>query len=162
MRVRFLPSARTTTKAPNRQSAAPVRGDSAAGDRLFGSTDILSDSPSRHIRVPLSADPRPRCRFGMSSPWLRVDRYAIALASSRKAAWPRCLERFFLGPTSEHCSDRRRAGLLDLHAVIGESAYLYRHADSKPSNDRPAGYGAQPISPPAPAARSPPPWPNFP
>ncbi|APR11085.1 hypothetical protein BI315_01085 [Xanthomonas citri pv. citri] len=123
-----------------------------AGNRLFGATDILSDAPSRHIPVPLSANPRPRCRLGMSSPWLRVEKPRVQ----------GCLERFFLGPTSEHCSDRRRAGLLDLHAVIGESAHLYRHADSKPSNDRPAGYGAQPISPPAPAARSPPPWPNFP
>ncbi|AVQ07082.1 hypothetical protein C9397_10720 [Xanthomonas vasicola pv. vasculorum] len=114
MRVRFLPSARTTTKAPDLQSAAPLRGDSAAEERLFGSTDILSDAPSRHIRVPLSADPRPRCRPGMSSPWLRADRYAIAMASSRKAACPRMLGKFFLRPTSEHCSVRRHAGLLDL------------------------------------------------
>ncbi|PPU33036.1 hypothetical protein XarbCFBP7604_03330 [Xanthomonas arboricola] len=41
---------------------------SAAGDRLFGSADILSDSPSRHILVPLSANPRPRCRLGTSLP----------------------------------------------------------------------------------------------
>ncbi|PPU27767.1 hypothetical protein XarCFBP6762_07975 [Xanthomonas arboricola] len=44
------------------------QGVSAAGDRLFGSADILSDSPSRHIRVPLSANPRPRCRLGTSLP----------------------------------------------------------------------------------------------
>ncbi|CCF69644.1 hypothetical protein XAPC_3372 [Xanthomonas citri pv. punicae str. LMG 859] len=37
---------------------------SAAGDRFLGSKDILSDSPSRHIPVPLSADLRPRCCFG--------------------------------------------------------------------------------------------------
>ncbi|OOW64969.1 hypothetical protein Xmlh_21045 [Xanthomonas axonopodis pv. melhusii] len=37
---------------------------SAAGDRLLGSKDILSDSPSRHIPVPLSADLRPRYCFG--------------------------------------------------------------------------------------------------
>ncbi|MFS8385085.1 hypothetical protein EIQ06_20170 [Xanthomonas campestris pv. campestris] len=39
---------------------------SAAGNRLLGSADILSDSPPRHIPVPLSANPRPRCRFGAS------------------------------------------------------------------------------------------------
>ncbi|PPT69456.1 hypothetical protein XarbCFBP8142_07885 [Xanthomonas arboricola] len=48
------------------------KSGSAAGDRLFGSADILSDSPSRHIRVPLSADPRPRCRLGTLLPRLRV------------------------------------------------------------------------------------------
>ncbi|PPT68318.1 hypothetical protein XarbCFBP8142_11205 [Xanthomonas arboricola] len=37
-------------------------GGSAARDRLLGSADILSDSPPRHIPVPLSANPRPRCR----------------------------------------------------------------------------------------------------
>ncbi|PPT48848.1 hypothetical protein XarzCFBP7410_15005 [Xanthomonas arboricola pv. zantedeschiae] len=47
------------------------QGVSAAGDRLFGSADILSDSPSRHIRVPLSANPRPRCRLGTLLPRLR-------------------------------------------------------------------------------------------
>ncbi|ARR17875.1 hypothetical protein B7L65_13910 [Xanthomonas citri pv. citri] len=41
-----------------------VGGKSAAGDRFLGSKDILSDSPSRHIPVPLSADLRPRCCFG--------------------------------------------------------------------------------------------------
>ncbi|QEX78684.1 hypothetical protein F6Y24_18505 [Xanthomonas arboricola pv. pruni] len=56
-----------------RQSKLPVgtgfgKSGSAAGDRLFGSADILSDSPSRHIRVPLSANPRPRCRLGTSLP----------------------------------------------------------------------------------------------
>ncbi|APO98553.1 hypothetical protein EIJ50_23755 [Xanthomonas perforans] len=113
MRVRLLPSARTTTKAPDRQSAAPVRGDSAAGDRLFGATDILSDAPSRHIRAPLSADRRPRCRFGVSLPWLRADRCAIAMTSSRKAALKDASKDFFR-PTGEHCSDRRHAGSLDL------------------------------------------------
>ncbi|RFF66635.1 hypothetical protein D0A40_14335 [Xanthomonas campestris pv. raphani] len=39
-------------------------GGSVAGNRLLGSADILSDSPPRHIPVPLSANPRPRCRFG--------------------------------------------------------------------------------------------------
>ncbi|PPU18843.1 hypothetical protein XarbCFBP7610_13230 [Xanthomonas arboricola] len=50
-----------------RRSKMPVgtrfgEGGSAAGDRLLGSADILSDSPPRHIPVPLSANPRPRCR----------------------------------------------------------------------------------------------------
>ncbi|PPU29874.1 hypothetical protein XspCFBP7912_18350 [Xanthomonas sp. CFBP 7912] len=46
------------------QLSASVRGTSAAGDWLFGATDILSDAPSRHIRVPLSANPRPRWCLG--------------------------------------------------------------------------------------------------
>ncbi|AMV08401.1 hypothetical protein AC028_17480 [Xanthomonas citri pv. aurantifolii] len=37
---------------------------SAAADRFLGSTDILSDSPSQHIPVPLSADLRPHCCLG--------------------------------------------------------------------------------------------------
>ncbi|PPT45081.1 hypothetical protein XarbCFBP8132_03730 [Xanthomonas arboricola] len=48
------------------------KSGSAAGDRLFGSADILSDSPSRHIPVPLSANPRPRCRLGTLLPRLRI------------------------------------------------------------------------------------------
>ncbi|MXV47385.1 hypothetical protein DYQ94_10775 [Xanthomonas sp. LMG 8993] len=32
-------------------------------------SDILSDSPPRHIRVPLSANPRPRCCLGHSLSW---------------------------------------------------------------------------------------------
>ncbi|QWN20667.1 hypothetical protein DGM98_11485 [Xanthomonas citri] len=61
-------------EAPTCQSPASARGDSAAGDRLFGAADILSDAPARHIPVPLSADPRPRCRPGMSLPGLRVEK----------------------------------------------------------------------------------------
>ncbi|MCL1498872.1 hypothetical protein [Xanthomonas nasturtii] len=37
---------------------------SAAGDRFLGAADILSDAPSQHIPVPLSADRRPRWRLG--------------------------------------------------------------------------------------------------
>ncbi|PPT40898.1 hypothetical protein XarbCFBP8132_12805 [Xanthomonas arboricola] len=32
-------------------------------------SDILSDSPPRHIPVPLSANPRPRCCLGHSLSW---------------------------------------------------------------------------------------------
>ncbi|EWC52847.1 hypothetical protein XAR_0286 [Xanthomonas citri pv. glycines str. 8ra] len=39
-------------------------GTTAPGNRLFGAADILSDAPSRHIRVPLSANSRPRWCLG--------------------------------------------------------------------------------------------------
>ncbi|PPT38553.1 hypothetical protein XarjCFBP7653_12480 [Xanthomonas arboricola] len=47
---------------PQNPAAGFGQGGSAAGNRLLGSADILSDSPPRHIRVQLSANPRPRCR----------------------------------------------------------------------------------------------------
>ncbi|PPT87716.1 hypothetical protein XarbCFBP8149_12995 [Xanthomonas arboricola] len=63
MRVRVLQAPPSTPSV-----SGFGQGVSAAGDRLFGSADILSDSPSRHIPVPLSANPRPRCRLGTSLP----------------------------------------------------------------------------------------------
>ncbi|APO99730.1 hypothetical protein DB811_02905 [Xanthomonas perforans] len=54
---------------PHNAAAGVGQGDSAAADRLLGPAHILSGSPSRHIRVPLSANPRPRCRLGALLPW---------------------------------------------------------------------------------------------
>ncbi|PWH23339.1 hypothetical protein CDO09_12585 [Xanthomonas perforans] len=54
---------------PHNAAAGVGQGDSAAADRLLGPAHILSGSPSRHIRVPLSANPRPRCRLGAWLPW---------------------------------------------------------------------------------------------
>ncbi|MEB2183747.1 hypothetical protein VDS28_18535, partial [Xanthomonas campestris pv. campestris] len=58
----------TTRQRACRWFAGFGESGSAAGNRLFGSADILSDSPPRHIPVPLSANPRPRCHFGASLP----------------------------------------------------------------------------------------------
>ncbi|APO91645.1 hypothetical protein CEX93_07065 [Xanthomonas euvesicatoria] len=54
---------------PHNAAAGVGQGDSAAADRLLGPAHILSGSPSRHIRVPLSANPRSRCRLGAWLPW---------------------------------------------------------------------------------------------
>ncbi|QWN24895.1 hypothetical protein DGM85_11495 [Xanthomonas phaseoli pv. phaseoli] len=59
MRVRFPGSCQVC----GCQTLTSAAGGSAAGHRLFGAADILSDAPSRHIPVPLSANPRPRCRL---------------------------------------------------------------------------------------------------
>ncbi|MBB5863314.1 hypothetical protein GGR61_000912 [Xanthomonas arboricola] len=47
---------------------ASVRATARPGTGSSARSDILSDSPPRHIPVPLSANPRPRCRFGKSFP----------------------------------------------------------------------------------------------
>ncbi|PKV11785.1 hypothetical protein CVO74_16150 [Xanthomonas prunicola] len=62
--------ARSRGESTAKHDASVVSGASAAGNGLLGSAGVLSDSPSRHIPVPLSADPRPRWRLGSSFPWL--------------------------------------------------------------------------------------------
>ncbi|MFS8410851.1 hypothetical protein EIQ10_06220 [Xanthomonas campestris pv. campestris] len=61
-------SPNTTRQRACRWFLGVGRGGGAAGARLFGSADILSDSPPRHIPVPPSANARPRCHFGASLP----------------------------------------------------------------------------------------------
>ncbi|PPT23292.1 hypothetical protein XarCFBP6771_02605 [Xanthomonas arboricola] len=50
-------------------------------------SDILSDSPPRHIPVPLSANPRPRCCLGQSTshPYWRG---ATRLPWQTRRSWP--------------------------------------------------------------------------
>ncbi|PMR88595.1 hypothetical protein C1H21_05505 [Xanthomonas arboricola pv. juglandis] len=72
-----------------------MRAAARPGNRLLGSADILSDSPPRHIPVPLSANPRPRCRSARCFHDLkRSRRNSVTLSSTspagaRRHSWAR-------------------------------------------------------------------------